>query len=377
MSPDRRRHRGLVAAVADDLPRKLIAIGLAVLMWFFIDSRVTRTHSRIVPLVTVGAQEVLAESVDRLAVLLPTGRVVGVRFLDGETPVDRVEVLLSGPRFRINAIEEEPLNLAITAFLAFDWSTRSSVEFTAVDIRRDQRMLQDVKIELRPSRVRLLVERLDETTYTLSTEVVDIQGDTLGDRLLKSTATFSPDTAVLLGPAISIERLRMRGDKPFRAVVKSTGNERQVTASLEIVGGDELDVRFQTTPSVTMQVRPQTSTYVLELPIVVDDLALPPELRGQYRPETATRAARIRAGGNLRSTLVGLSENPDKQKLNDWVIANLRLQVYIPRPESGVIYAPVMDRQAWLVPAGPMVTQFDRSECLLEETVVVKLRRNP
>jgi hypothetical protein len=65
MTAEKRRSRGLLAAIVDDPLRKLIAIGLAVLLWFFIDSRITSEHVRTLPLVTVGAQSLVGEGQDR------------------------------------------------------------------------------------------------------------------------------------------------------------------------------------------------------------------------------------------------------------------------------------------------------------------------
>ena len=46
-----RRKQGVWAIVGDDLFRKLVAIGLAILLWFFINSRIMDSETFMLPLV--------------------------------------------------------------------------------------------------------------------------------------------------------------------------------------------------------------------------------------------------------------------------------------------------------------------------------------
>lgn len=148
MSADSRRARGLLATAIAHPLLKLTAVGLAVMLWWFVDNRITRTLRRTIPLTTVGAPSVVGEQLERLAVVLPTDRVVGRRFFDGTKPIDGVEVVLSGPRFRVSAVEDNQiLDLQVTKFLSLDWNTRTDIEFDAGDIRRD-RALEQLRIEL-------------------------------------------------------------------------------------------------------------------------------------------------------------------------------------------------------------------------------------
>jgi hypothetical protein len=307
--------------------------------------------------------------------VLPTDLVVLNRFMDADRPIERVDVVLSGPRRRLDQFRGERLDLEITRFLTLeDWETRTSIEFTAADISLN-RTMDDLHIELIPPRIRVEVSKIDKHPLPLSIEVIDIQADQLGTRLRRDTASFQPETAWVLGRASAIEKFRQRGGKQLRAIVKGVGSEKQVSTGLEIIGGAELGLRFQDTPVVTMEVLPQTTVFELELPIWVYDQALGPELRDQYKAEAPSRIVRVRAGGELRSKLVLLKEDADKRALQDWVSANLCLLVYIPRPESGASYGLEIDRQARVLLLGSMQASVDRNECLLDESVVVKLNR--
>lgn len=373
MSADSRRARGLLATVVAHPLLKVTAIALAAMLWWFVDNRITRTLRRTIPLTTVGAQSVIGEQLERLAVVLPTDRVVGRRFFDGTKPIDRVEVVLSGPRFRVSAVEDNQiLDLQVTKFLSLDWSTRTDIEFDAGDIRRD-RALEQLRIELVPPRVRLEVELVEERKFTLSIDQVELQEGPFADRLRRETVKFAPDTAVVLGPAYAIEDLARRGGKPFRAVLKG-GSAGQVSASLELVRGGEAGLRFAAVPVLTMDVLPETKAFTLELPVMVDDLALPPELRGLYKPDPETRSVAIRAGGPLHAALAGLADSGGTGDTRRWAMNNLRLLVIVRREKDETLPAEI-EREARLLFVGKTYQSVDHYECLLQDPVLVKLRR--
>lgn len=382
MRTERRRHRGFWATVADDPYRKLAAIGLAVLMWFFIDSRITKTITRKLRLVVSGQREVADALLESLTVVLPTDRVLGKRFVGPDGPIENVDVVISGPRFRVDAIEHEPLRLLVTTFLGREWGRKSGdtapsevefVEFSATDIRKDMLTLREVRLDLVPTRVRLEVERVDHVGLPLKWDLVQVSAAGIEDRLRHETARFTPEEAVILGPAVGMEQLRRRegNDKLFRATLRAAGNDREASGALEIIGGSELGVSFERIPILQVQLRPQTEVFTLELQVQVDDLTLPQELRGRYASDLATLAVRVRAAGNLRATLTLLRDDPDPKKLQAWANENLRLFVYVRRPDL----VGDVDRQAYLVPVGPLLGMLAPGDCLLEDPVVVKLRR--
>jgi hypothetical protein len=369
-----RRRPGLLASLVADPWRKLAAIGLAVLLWQFVDSRINRRIERTLPLAFVGQQQD-SRPTGRLAVALPTDRVVGLRFLDGEKPIDRVDVVLSGPRFRVAAIESESFDLQVTRFLSIDWAERANAEFTAADLRLDAFVFQGVTVELKPARIRFEVAALDSRIVPLSLDNVDLVEGPFAGRWRRESLVFTPERPVVLGRASDIDALGKRTDKAFRATLVAGGNDKLASAEVLIVDAERQGVRFATQPLLTVQLKPRTAPFTLDVPVVVDDLALAPELRGQWLPEADRRTVRIQAGGDLRSRLVGLQESVDKAQLADWVAENLRLHVHLPRPATGAVLGPELDGKARLLLLGPLSATVDRNECLLDEVVVVKLRR--
>jgi len=369
------RHQTLLGAVVADPWRKLAAVGLAVLLWYFVDSRVHRRIERTLPLAFVGQQQGGASVTGSLAVALPTDRVVGLRFLDGEKPIDRVDVVLSGPRFRVDALESESFDLQVSRFLSVDWTERASAEFTVADLRLDQFVFKDVAVELRPARIRFEVAALAARALTLTPENVDIVEGPFAGRWKRETVAFTPGAPTVLGRAADIDALGKRADKPFRAVLVAGASDRQASAHVELIDAEAQGLRFATQPLLTVELWPRTAAFTLEVLVVVDDMALAAELRGKWLPEAPRRTVRVQAGGDLRSRLVGLQESVDKAQLGDWVDENLRLHVHLQRPAAGAALGPELDVKARLLLLGPLSATVDRNECLLDEVVVVKLRR--
>ncbi|MBL8730170.1 MAG: hypothetical protein JNM25_17235 [Planctomycetes bacterium] len=377
MKADRFRVRAFWAALVSDPYRKLIAILLAIGLWFFINGQITGSVSRTVSLTWVGSVRTGEENFgDRLAVVLPTDRVIGRRFMNGDAEIQTVTVRLSGPRFKIDALANIQLDLQIAGFTGLDWSSRRDIEFTAADIRPDIRALQEVQIELDPPRIRLEVERLDAYQVRLSLDVVevDVGDEELGKRLRLDTAEFQPATVTILGPASAIQKFRQPGPKFLQAHVLRVGLDRQVSAGVELSAGKELGLRLAEVPTVTFQVLPVTQVFTLELPLVVDDLALEPGLRGQYRPDESSRRVRIRAGGQLLLLLANL---PSDARRQEWAASNLRLLVVVPRLEAGSEYRSEIVLEARLLLLETSQLNVDRTERLLDEAVSVTLRRQP
>ena len=371
MKTEKRKVRGFFAAMVADPYRKLVAIALAIGLWFLINNQIQGSVEKQATLVhTLRTNEPLLTS--RIAVLLPTDRVVGKRFLDGDTPIDnnQIKVILSGPRYRIDSLPSV-LDLQVTAFASLDLGNRTDVEFTAADIRHG---LQGVELEISPRRVRLEVEHIDTLPMKLSLENVELQLVDEDGRLRRDTAEFTPDTATILGTAAALSELRKPGLKPLRArIPKAAGAARQVTTVVEIAAPKELSLSLAEPISVTIQVLPETSVFDLELPLVVDDLALPADQRGVYQPARRKQFVRIVAGGDLRSRLTSLGENGDKVRQQEWASENLRLLVEVRKqdPEAGSEIV----REARLLLLGSLRDTVDRTECFLEEPVSVTLRK--
>jgi hypothetical protein len=379
-SIDSRRQRSRLPQWFADPYRKLAALALAIGLWFLLDNQVTRDLERTLRLEVKGPQNlVLGTAVSRLAVALPTDQVVGLRFLDGTREIEEVKIRLRGPRYRIEALADSTLDLLVSRYLTLDdWSGRRRLDITSSDIQRNSLSLQDVQIEMEPRYLALEIEKIDDRALPLSLDLVElIYDDQLEPRLRRETASFSPDVARLLGPASSLAQFPAKDSKPLRARLRARTSDRQISSTLELLADPGLGLRLSETPSLTIELRPVTQVFELELQVQVDDLALPVEQQGIYRPQANTMRVRIRAGGQLRSTLVSLGEDASKARLTAWAHAFLRLAVFIPPPEGGQVYSNTIVREARLLLRGPLHQIVDRSECELDQTVSVTLVRRP
>ena len=378
----------LAAAIADPY-RKLASIALAIVLWFLLNHQIEGTKELEMRLVVVDPQRTTRPNVHQVSVELPLDLVVGRRFFAADKVIETVKVMLRGPRGRIDMIDKgrDSIDLQVKGLLANnrtnpeDATSTEFVEFTVADIQRTLD-LTDIEIELTPDRIRLEVENIRSHPVELSPAVVDLHVDDqdLGKRLRLDTATFSHLRAHILGPASSIEVFKSRppGTKPLQAWIKGAASERQITAILELAAEHRaLGLRLEETPSMTIPMLPYTEMFELEVPLRVDDLALPAALQGHYRPDPdlRTKVVRIRAGGRLLALLTFLRDDPNKLKA--WAIENLRLNIWIApiEPES----TPPADFlcAAVLVLQGELRPSVERNECELAQTELFRLRRIP
>jgi len=382
---EKRKARKLLGAAFSDPYRILASIALAIGLWFVLNSQVESSVRVTVRLAATSPQRTTAPLTNQLSIELPTEQVVGRRFFDGDNVIETITIQLNGPRHLIDTIEKDNrdnrVDLQVKRWLRADWTNRKDCEFTAADIERNK-ALEGVRIEMDPRLIRLEVEKITDLPLELSTSLVDLQVDdpeSLGKRLRLDTATFSPARAVILGPASSITTFQSRapGNRPLKARLKGGGSERQITTILELTAAPELGLRLAETPSMTIQVLPVTEVFELEVPLDVDDLALPADLQGDYQPDPATRTkvVRIRAGGKFRARLTSLREHNDKSQLGDFALAYLRLTVWIPPPEAGSLPPPEIAREAILVLVGPERFSVDRNECELDQPETITLRK--
>lgn len=378
MSVDRRRKGVIWNVLVDDPYRKLVAVGLAVMLWFFINSRIMDSTDYVLPLRVVDALDV-STGENQLAIALPTDRVVKRRFLDGDREIQNVTVTVSGPRFRIDALKEERLNLAVLTLLNREWSRSEEggdvqvVEFGAADIRRDVRALEEVDIAMSPPRVRLEVGIQDNVEFEVGNEHVEFVAEGFRSRLLLETAQYTPPKVRIIGPARSIQKLagRLEQGRPILQA-RLDEVEPQASGQLTIVDGPELSLNFLQPASVRVDLLPTRDDYTFELPVVVDDLGLAPADRGKFLPEEPRVPLRVSLSGRLRVD-VGVIESDEARQR--WAENNLRLVVHLQRPEDGNRFGDVLSRPLHLVPIGPLLERTERSEYKIEGARNVTLRR--
>jgi diadenylate cyclase len=369
--------------VTADPWRKLSAVGLAILLWLAMDQRITASHTVAMKLDVIGIGQQLPQlaGIDELFVNIPTDTVTHTGFVDLSTgePIDAVKLTFEGPKTSIENLYGDSLKLSVK-LPQVEWDKVDRAGFTATDIQPSHRALVDGKIAIvmDPPRVSIQVVRVKVTTLQLGADQIELMfnGDErLRARLRDDTFEFTPKTVELFGPARAHEELAARkGERPMRAQLAAPSSARQIPAQITLQPQfEELGLRLRERCSLTVQLRPEMQGYSFDLPVLVDDLALPPELRNQYRPDTPTKAVRIKAGGALLSKLVGFEPGPRAE----WARANLRLLVWIPPREDESSYPEKILARARLYLVDSVRDGDNAADFGLEELVTVELIRTP
>jgi hypothetical protein len=140
-----------------------------------------------------------------------------VRFLDGERPIDRADVVLSGPRFRIAALEREAFDLQITRFLALDWSERGSAELHRRRPAPRPGAVQGRRGRAAPAGHPHRGHGRRATPVTLSLDSVELRRGAVRRPLAPRHGRLRAGPPVVLGKAAEIDALGKRTDKPSAA----------------------------------------------------------------------------------------------------------------------------------------------------------------
>ncbi len=377
-----RRKQGVWAIVGDDLFRKLVAIGLAILLWFFINSRIMDSETFTLPLV---AAEQLQEQGNKrdsseFVVFLPPG-VKKRRFLDGDQDCTTIEVKLSGPRYKIDALKSVPLRLKVMTLLGRKWSREGvdgavgsesdleNIEISVADIERDIRR-DDITIEMIPNRVRMEVQVQDAVTIPLTHSMVvfEVKG---GDkeRMRQEEAVFFPPEITLIGPAKVLTPHLSRTHQPFQVELSYGPQENSAVARLTVIDGTALGIYPDgDAPQVTMPLNAERLPISLDLPLLLRDKRSDQSV--QYEAALKSVPVTVSFAGGLRRLMQGRDPKAQQQ----WAADNLRLEVYLRDRQSGLPLLPELDLLTWLLPEGTLLHRYPNNEYLLEESLTVTVR---
>jgi hypothetical protein len=385
MSADRRK-RGVWAIIVDDLFRKMVAIGLAVLLWFFIESRIMDSETFTLPLTWDNQMKVQGTTGDRseFVVFLPSG-IAKRRFLNGDTAVTTIDVKMSGPRYKIEDLKNNPLRLKVMTLLGLQWNRNREingdgevvdgsgsdievVDISAADIERDIRY-DNITIELIPSRIRAEVEIRDTITFELTPSRVKFE--TKGDhrRMREDSATFTPSQMTLVGPAKVLRSLEKR-KQVFRAELSFGSLDNSATSSLTVIDGVNLKVFPEdgAVSQVTVPLKLERKTYTLKLPLVVRDKRL--DQVTKYESDEKIVPVGVSFSGRLGLVMGGKDTDARQQ----WATQNLRLEVYLNELATGAPLGPELQLSPWILLDGPLLHRYPNTEYLLEESLTVTVR---
>lgn len=377
---EQRKRASFWAVVTADPLRKLAAILLAIALWFYLDSQVRTSHDFTLPVEVVDVEELRAlppaTGKGRIVVLLPLKSVncKDVRNAGNNESIDAITVTVKGKRHQVTELMRRPLSLQVGPFPESDWRTTTGREFSAEELGGDP-LFEELPRTMSPGSVRLELEPTDSRSITLGTELVEFEPSEQAQRaevlrrLRMDTARFSPDTVRISGPKSLLDAFPGQGKKPFRATLDPAPGSRQVTLRLAL-NTTETALKADTQPNLTLEIAPDLREYTLELPVRVDSLSLPRGLGFRYEPRNETMTVRIRAGGQLQSSLEPL----DEQQRAAWARQYLRIAVWIP-PREDQAYGNEILEPARLELLGPLSATVDRSNYGLAESVLVALEK--
>jgi hypothetical protein len=357
---EQRKRASFWAVVTADPLRKLAAILLAIALWFYLDSQVRTSHDFTLPVEVVDVEELRAlppaTGKGRIVVLLPLKSVncKDVRNAGNNESIDAITVTVKGKRHQVTELMRRPLSLQVGPFPESDWRTTTGREFSAVELGGDP-LFEELPRTMSPGSVRLELEPTDSRSITLGTELVEFEPSEQAQRaevlrrLRMDTARFSPDTVRISGPKSLLDAFPGQGKKPFRAALDPAPGSRQVTLRLAL-NTTETALKADTQPNLTLEIAP--------------------DLGFRYEPRNETMTVRIRAGGQLQSSLEPL----DEQQRAAWARQYLRIAVWIP-PREDQAYGNEILEPARLELLGPLSATVDRSNYGLAESVLVALEK--
>ena len=347
----RRKRRGLIGAIVADPYRKLAAIALAIGLWYYLDNQVHEEQKVTVVLTTPGIER--QDSIKHeLTVQLGNDQYVGRRFVAGDEPRRTVDLYLRGPKAKVRDVlgsspggqDAEKLEFPVRIDGRSLTGDVDVVEFTDVNIQRLSN-LQGLEItKMEPARVRLEVYRKVARALLLELDLVEIQADEkLRARFLPGKERFAPPEVNLVGSATTINRffdqLKTEGFRPFLANLSETAGEPSATGKVELGLGPDSDLRLEQEAvnlSIPLSAQGQELSLNVELPLIIDDKALPEQWRGKYharddRDGKRLVATKVNFYGPLRDEL----RNRDPEYQQQWVEDYLRLYVALPPLPEG------------------------------------------
>lgn len=376
-----KRRRSFWSVVIHDPVRKLAALVLGIGVYYLLDNQIATEWPVTLALrATAPGESAKANFAhgNQLLVDLPLDRVELKGFVDIGTGnrQDTVSLSIRAPRYVIDNLQRDQTIELPIKLPPVDWEKLATVEFTVDDIQRTLQLSQpNVTLKMDPPRIRIDASPISRQDLQLNLDMIDLQlgGDErLRSRLRTEKPEFSRPTARIVGAAAAMQAFANRTDRPFRAELRAAGDaDRTVSAVITLHPRyAEQGLRLAEQISLTLQLTPVMQEFTVELPLRIDDLSMPLELRGRYQPDFTAKQVKIKAGGALLSKLIG-----EGDRVAAWARTNLRLSVWIQPRDDSSTYPPEFTTQANLEVLGTLRDLVTAQDCGLVETVSVTLRR--
>ncbi|MGA0060077.1 MAG: hypothetical protein ACO3RU_10855 [Planctomycetota bacterium] len=335
------RSRSLFEILFGDPWRKLLSIGIAVLLWHYLDSQVSLTEEIGLPLTVAHvAGDLDTTQGTRVFVRLDTQTYSVLGFVDPASNEKRGEILLelTGEKRILADLEDNPgFSVRIDPTQEQGELTAS---FTADDVRPMNPRFEGLIARMTPPRVVVRIGRNVDRQVAIDRSRIDFcppggQPD-FAEQLVWEDARFEPTGVVKLrGPVQDVERVGERRLYKLTAEAPLVGATRFEAVLRAVDLGPNLTLLPDSVQiKIPIRVTPRTFR-LLEVPVVLQE---PDNLRGKFQLRKDSADVEIEAFRTLEAVLSGLGA----EDLRRWVRENVTLVASLPRDaiESDAILSP-------------------------------------
>ena len=280
--------------------RKLLALALALGLWFYLDEQVSDKLELTLVIKAVPAESAAEVPRGTLPLPLPLGMfsVEDFRHADTDEAQTTVTLYFEGPKASIAELKRDHHFSVRPRDIDLDVT---SIEFGVDDID-ERKPYIEMLTRMEPARIKVNLEALREIEVIPNPEDAimwppDLYA-ALGARMRLEQATMRPPVATLEGPQSIINQVR----NP-RFDFELTSQEKfLLTGKLKLIT-NEPRIKLIQRPVVSIPLEPERRTFTIELPVLVDDGKLPPEARAtwDWEPVSMTATATIEAYGDIVS----------------------------------------------------------------------------
>jgi hypothetical protein len=322
--PGRSRRRQTWRELFSDPVRKLIALALAILLWLFLDSQITdRTEPWFKLIGERQARDANEPEIRDSHIVLkppPGYRVTGFRDHMTQTEVVLVEVAFEAPQHVLrNALATPGLYVQPRPS---EINQQNVFVFDKDDLRSDDAVVLKAIRDMKPRRIDVQLEKIDEKPVALDHTVVRVVYPDpkvfpdFADRLHMDDAVFVPPQVMLRGPRSRITEV-LRNEPLFTLDLSQAGAtpDFKVVAQLTPLPLEKLTVEGGPV-TITVPLDPQFESYELLVPVH----SFPPD-KAEHKPAIPVN---VRVCGELAAVLSRLETAEER---NEWARRNAYVYV--------------------------------------------------
>ncbi|MHC5062415.1 MAG: diadenylate cyclase CdaA [Planctomycetota bacterium] len=322
---ERRSGASVIKTILADPYRKLIAMGLALTLWLYLDRQVTGDLTIEPQLATVTSSsdgEIdLSFGSAQLSVVLSSRTYSIEEFSDTSVLIGDVELMLEGTNSELAEFTDYIESLRVELDVDELSEERDTVDFRLEDVAVRPQRLKRLFSSMEPRTVRVNLVKNEERTQPLSHELITWPATT--DRLNREETQFARSTVRLRGPATAMSAF-IQKSRLFRVNVHpGRTSSGQRSGDLALDNTDNEDITMEPAlVSFTVPVVPEFTDFEREVRVVLNDTLLSEEQAASLEvPERIS--VKFQATGELDSRLQQELDDSD----SDWLYKNAYVMV--------------------------------------------------